>query len=87
MPRKSSAKSAPGERGKEAGESMPSALIFQCGDVRSAILTLIENDENIMKNILETVTLAIVVKLMNNPKFTDLLAKHILQGCVLDNIK
>ena len=70
MPRKSSTKSASGECGKEAGESMPDALGFQGGDVRAAILTLIENDENIMKKILEAVTEAIVIKLMNNPKFT-----------------
>ena len=81
MPRKSSAKSAPGECGKEAGESMPDALGFQGGGVRAAILTLIKNYENIMKNILEAVTEAIVIKLMNNPKFTDTLAKN-----VLDNI-
>ena len=56
MPRKSSAKSAPGERGKEAGERLPSALIFQGGDMRATILTLIENYENIMKNILQAVT-------------------------------
>ncbi|KAI0213391.1 hypothetical protein LSAT2_001580, partial [Lamellibrachia satsuma] len=87
MPRTSRAKSAPDERGKEADESMPDALGFQCGDVRAAILTLIENDENIMKNIIEAVTEAIVIKLMNNPKFTDTLAKNILQAGVLDNIK
>ena len=87
MPRKSSAKSAPGECGKEAGESMPDALGFQGGGVRAAILTLIKNYENIMKNILEAVTEAIVIKLMNNPKFTDTLAKNVLQAGVLDNIK
>ena len=87
MPRKSSAKSASGERGTEAGESMSDALGFHGGDVRAAILTLIENDKNIMKKILDAVTEAIVIKLMNNPKFTDTLAKNILQTGVLDNIK
>ena len=87
MPRKSSAKSAPSERGKETDESMPDALGLQGGDVHAAVLTLIENDENVMKKILEAVTEAIVIKLMNNPKFTDTLAKNILQAGVFDNIK
>ena len=55
--------------------------------MRAAVLTLIENGENITKKTLEAVTEAIVIKLMDNPKFTDSLAKNILQACVLDNMK
>ena len=70
MPRKSSTKSAQGERGKEAGESMSDALGFQCG-TRACGYPDIENNENIMKKILEVVTEATVTKLISNPNFTD----------------
>ena len=60
---------------------MPDTRGFQGGDARAAILTLIENYESIMKKIIEAVTEAILSKLMNNPKFSDTLAKN-----VLDNI-
>ena len=66
---------------------MPDALGFQGGVVRAAIMTLTEHDENIMKKIIEAVKGVIVIKLMNNPKFTNTLAKNILQAGVLDNTK
>ena len=70
MPRKSGTKSAQGERGKEAGESMSDALGFQ-GGTRACGYPDIENYENIMKKILEAVTEATVTKLISNPNFTD----------------
>ena len=70
MPKKSSTKSAPGERGKEAGESIPDALGFQGGD-RACGYPDIENYEHIMKKNLEAVTEATVTKLISNPNFTD----------------
>ena len=53
-------------------------------DVRSAIQTLIEHDDSIMQNILDTVTRVIVAKQMENQHFEDTLVKHVMHAGVLD---
>ena len=63
------------------------SMTIQNGDVRAAILSLIQNDDDIMKKILETVTQAIIQKLMDSPNFLEKLAKNVLKNGVLDNIK
>ncbi|KAI0234377.1 hypothetical protein LSAT2_015353, partial [Lamellibrachia satsuma] len=63
------------------------SMTIQDGDVRAAVLSLIQNDDDIMKKILETVTQAIIQKLMDSPNFLEKLAKNVLKNGVLDNIK
>ena len=63
------------------------SMTIQDGDVRAAVLSLIQNDDDIMKKILETVTQAIVKKHMDSPNFLEKLVKNVLKNGVLDNIK
>ena len=63
------------------------SMTIQDGDVRAIVLSLIQNDDDIMKKILEMVTQAIVKKLMESPNFLEKLAKNVLKNGVLDNIK
>ena len=63
------------------------SITIQDGDVRAAVLGLIQNDDDIMKSILETVIQAIVKKLMDSPNFLEKLAKNVLKNGDLNNIK
>ena len=63
------------------------SITIQDGDALAAVIGLIQNDDDIMKKILETVTQAIVKKLMDSPNFLEKLAKNVLKNGVLDNIK
>ena len=55
--------------------------------MRAAVLGLIQNDDDIMKTTLETVTQAIVKKLVDSPNFLEKLAKNFLKNGIIDNIK
>ena len=63
------------------------SMTIQDGDVRAAVLSLIQNDDDIMKKMMETVTQAIIKKLMESPNFLEKLANKFLKNGVLDNIK
>ena len=58
------------------------SMTVQDGDVRAAVLSLIQNDDDIMNKIL-----AIIKKLTVSPNFLEKLAKNFLKNGVLDNIK
>ena len=73
------------DKGKNSAKSGP--VDVQDGDMRSAILEIIQTDEDIMNSVIESVSQAIVTKFMNNPKLMDKLTKKVIEGGVLDRVK
>ena len=63
------------------------SMTVQDGDVRAAVLSLIQNDDDIINKILEMVTQAIIKKLTVSSNFLEKLANFFLKNGVLDNIK
>ena len=62
-------------------------MFIQYGDVRAAVLGLIQKHDDILKSILETVSKAIVKKLVDSPSFLEKLAKNFLKNDDLNNTK
>ena len=73
------------DKGKKSEKSGP--VDVQDGDMRSAILEIIQTDEDIMNSVIESVSQAIVTKFMNNPKLVDKLTKKVIESGVLDRVK
>ena len=57
------------------------------GDIRAAIIEIIENDDTVIQSIIDTVSDVIVKKLLSNCSFVDKLADKLLSNGVLDNVK
>ena len=87
--RKRSNKSQP--QGREAPAATAAALDMNEGDIRDAVLNLIQNDQDIMRTIMESVTQAIVGKLTKDQKFmggiSERITKKIMETDVLHDVK
>ena len=87
--RKRSNKSQP--QGQEAPAATAAALDMNEGDIRDAVLNLIQNDQDIMRTIMESVTQAIVGKLTKDQKFmggiSERITKKIMETDVLHDVK
>ena len=57
------------------------------GDIRAAIIEIIENDDTVIQSIIDTVSDVIEKKLLSNCSFVDKLADKLLSNGVLDNVK
>ena len=55
--------------------------------VRSAVISLIEHDDNIMRKILDIVTKELVLRLTADPHFTEQIAKQITETDILNEMK
>ena len=55
--------------------------------VRSAVISLIEHDANIMRKILDIVTKELVLRLTADPNFTERIAKQITETGIVNEIK
>ena len=55
--------------------------------VRSAVISLIEHDDNIMRKILDIVTKELVLRLTADPNFTERIAKQITETDIVNEIK
>ena len=71
-------------KGNKYAKSGP--VDVQDGDMRSAILEIIQTDQDIMNSVIESVSQAIVTKFMNNPELMDKLTKKVIQSGVLDRV-
>ena len=55
------------------------------GDIRTAIIEIISNDDTVIQSIIDTVSDVIVKKLLSNGSFVDKLADKLMSNGVLDN--
>ena len=54
--------------------------------VRSAVISLIEHDDNIMRKILDIVTKELVLRLTADPQFTEQIAKQITETGIVNEM-
>ena len=59
----------------------------QDGVMQAAITDFIRNDESVMKAIIDTVSNALVTKLIGNKSFIDELSQKLMDNGVLDSVK
>ena len=59
----------------------------QDGVMQAAITDFIRNDESVMKAIIDTVSNALVTKLIGNKSFIDALSQKLMDNGVLDSVK
>ena len=59
----------------------------QDGVMQAAITDFIRNDESVMQAIIDTVSNALVTKLLGNKRFIDTLSMKLLENGVLDGVK
>ena len=57
------------------------------GDIRAAIIEIIENDETVIQSIIDTVSDVIVKKLLSNGSLVDKLADKVMSNGVLENVQ
>ena len=55
--------------------------------VRSAVISLIEHDDNILRKILDIVTKELVLRLTSDPHFTERIAKQITETDIVNEMK
>ena len=84
-PRNKTSDSKSNEKGKKSAKS--GHVDVQDGDMRSAILEIIQTDEDIMNSVIESVSQAIVTKFMNNPELMDKLTKKVIESGVIGRVK
>ena len=65
---------------KKCAKSGP--VDFQDGNMRSAILEIMQMDEDMMNSAVESVSQAIVSKLMSNPDLMDKLTQKVVQSWI-----